>query len=230
MLSKQIIIVFIVSLVASVLLIGGTWYYVEYHDETLFGLMEAKNDNEYYDLDPNKSFVVTGSELIELKSNTDKMYSIEEKYEGLERKFDSIYTKYKSLNEQYGDGEKSDSISTQLTTLAKMEQTLKDSLRLLKSEITQIEGKFAIAKKRIAKLENRLAGGLDSAKLVQYSNFAKIYNNSSSEEVAKILEKMKAVESAFILKNMSKKKAGKVIESLNTKYAAEVLKESGKLE
>lgn len=230
MLSKQIIIIFIVSTVSSVLLIGGTWYYKEYHDETLFGLLDPEDKDEYYDLDPEKSFVVKGSELIELKSNTDKMYTLEEQYSSLKSKFDSIYADYKVLNEEYGDGEKSDSISTQLTTLAKKEQTLKDSLSKLKKELDKIENNFASAKKKISSLENRLAGGLDSTKLAQYSNFAKIYNNSSSEEVAKILQNMKALESAYILKMMSKKKAGKVIESLDTKYAAEVLKESGRLE
>lgn len=226
--SKQIIFAFIISILLTLGMISGAWMYYQ-QDKSFFGLLEVKDEKEkYYDLDPDKSFVVTGSELIELKSNTDRMYTLEKDYNSMKEKYESIKSEYDQLIGESGNGQKIDSISSQLTTLAKKEQILKDSLKLLDKELKTLKENYKSSEGKVADLVNKINGSSDSLNMQKYKDFAKIYNNSSSEEVAKILENLEAKKSAYILKLMSKKKAGKVIESLNTEYAAKVLIESSK--
>lgn len=227
--SKQIIFAFLISILLTIGMIGGAWMYYQ-QDKSFFGLLEVTDEkSKYYDLDPDKSFVVTGSELIELKSNTDRMYTLEKDYNILKEKYESIKSEYDQLMGESGNGQKKDSISSQLTTLAKKEQILKDSLKLLDRELKTLKENYKSSEEKVADLVNKMNGGSDSLNMEKYKDFAKIYNNSKPQEVANILTNLDAKKSAYILKLMSKKKAGKVIESLNSEYAAKVLIESSKL-
>ncbi|MER3329354.1 MAG: hypothetical protein RIF34_07240 [Candidatus Kapaibacterium sp.] len=226
----QVIITFIVSILLTVAMIGGAWWYYQI-DNTFFGLIDLeKTKAHYYDVDPTKNFVISGNELIELKGNTDRMYTLEKSYNNLKTKYNSVKNEYdKLMNKSANNGQKIESISSQLTTLAKKEQVLKDSLRLLDGQIRSLKENYDFAKTKLVELNEIVSGNSDSANMERYKEFAKIYNNSKSEEVAQKLENLDAKKSAYILKLMSKKKAGKVIESLNSEYAAKVLIESGKL-
>lgn len=226
----QYIIIFILSILLTIGMIGGMWMYYQY-DKSFFGLIKEKeNKSNLYDIDPSKNFVVKGNELIELKSNSDRMYTLEKSYKNIKDKYDKVKTDYESLlHKTNNSGQKLDSISSQLTTLAKKEHILRDSLNLLKTQIGTLKENYQLAELKISDLNSKLNGSSDSLNMEKYKDFAKIYDNSSSEEVAKILENLEAKKSAYILKLMSKKKAGKVIESLNSEYAAKVLIESGKL-
>lgn len=227
--NKQLILAFLISILLTVGVVGGGWMYYQ-QDKSFFGLLEVKDSKtDYYGLDPEKSFVVTGSELIELKGNTDKMYTLEKSYNSIKEKYDAIKSEYDKLKSETGNGQKKDSISSQLTTLAKKEQILKDSLKLIDRELKTLKENYKSSELKLAEISGKLNGSSDSANMQRYKDFAKIYDNSKSEEVAKILERLEARNSAYILKLMSKKKAGKVIESLNSEYAAKVLIESGKL-
>jgi len=227
----QLIITFVIAMLLTIGMIGGAWWYYQI-DNTFFGLIDLeKTKAHYYDVDPTKSFVISGNELIELKGNTDRMYTLEKNYNSLKSKYKAVKGEYDNLlNKSAHSGQKIDSISSQLTTLAKKEQVLKDSLRLLDSQIKSLKENYELANTKLVEMDKMVNGNSDSLNMERYKEFAKIYNNSKSEEVAKILENIDAKKSAYILKLMSKKKAGKVIESLNSEYAAEVLIESGKLE
>lgn len=226
----QVVITFIISILLTVAMIGGAWWYYQI-DNTFFGLIDLeKTKAHYYDVDPTKSFVISGNELIELKGNTDRMYTLEKSYNSLKTKYKAVKGEYdKLMSKSANSGQKVDSISSQLTTLAKKEQVLKDSLRLLNGEIQTLKENYDLAKTKLTEMDKIVNGNSDSLNMERYKEFAKIYNNSKSEEVAQILENIDAKKSAYILKMMSKKKAGKVIESLNSEYAAKVLIESGKL-
>lgn len=226
----QLIITFVISLLLTVAMIGGVWWYYQI-DNTFFGLIDIeKTKAHYYDVDPTKNFVISGNELIELKGNTDRMYTLEKNYNSLKTKYTAVKREYdKLMNKSAKSGQKIDSISAQLTTLAKKEQVLKDSLRLLDNQIQTLKENYDLAKTKLVKMDEIVNGNSDSLNMERYKEFAKIYNNSKSQEVAQILENIDAKKSAYILKLMSKKKAGKVIESLNSEYAAKVLIESGKL-
>lgn len=226
----QILITFVVSLLLTIAMIGGAWWYYQI-DNTFFGLIDLeKTKAHYYDVDPSKSFVISGNELIELKGNTDRMYSLEKNYKNLKVKYNAVKSEYdKLMNKSANSGQKMDSVSSQLTTLAKKEQVLKDSLRLLDGQIQMLKENYDLAQTRLVEMNKIVSGDYDSVNMQRYREFAKIYNNSKSTEVAQILENIDAKKSAYILKMMSKKKAGKVIESLNSEYAAKVLIESGKL-
>ncbi|MFN3780911.1 MAG: hypothetical protein ACK4SO_01900 [Candidatus Kapaibacteriota bacterium] len=68
----------------------------------------------------------------------------------------------------------------------------------------------------------------DSAKMVVYTTFAKIYENANAQEVAKIIELLDDRDAIAILKVMNKKKAGKVIDMLKPERSAKLLEASFK--
>jgi flagellar motility protein MotE (MotC chaperone) len=227
---KQYFIIFIISTLLTVAMIGAMWLYYQ-QDKSFFGLIDLEKRKENnYNIDPNKNFVVKGDELIEFKKNTDKVTKLQSSYESVKAKYDDVVAKYNELlTKSVKSGQKIDSISSQLTTLAKKGHILKDSLQLLETQIASLKENYKIAQEKITTMQSKLNGESDSLNMAKYEDFAKIYNNSSPADVAKILENLDAKKSAYILKLMSKKKAGKVIESLSSEYAAKVLLESGKL-
>ncbi len=80
-------------------------------------------------------------------------------------------------------------------------------------------------------IEEQQASGkalTDSAKMVVYTTFAKIYENADAQEVAKIIELLDDKDAIAILKVMNKKKAGKVIDKLKPERSAKLLEASFK--
>src|SRR5690606_31050212 len=105
MTNKQLIITFLISILLTIHIVDSGWKYYQ-QDKSFFGLLEVKDSKaDYYDLDPEKSFVVTGSELIELKSNTDKMYTLEKNYNSIKGKYDAIKSEYDKLKSETGNGQ-----------------------------------------------------------------------------------------------------------------------------
>jgi flagellar motility protein MotE (MotC chaperone) len=64
----------------------------------------------------------------------------------------------------------------------------------------------------------------DSANSTNLKRFAVIYDNSSADAVAKILNRISPKDASSILKLMQKKKAGKVLEVMTPEQAANILK------
>lgn len=71
--------------------------------------------------------------------------------------------------------------------------------------------------------EKKLKARADSLYASNLMSYARIYNNSSPQEVAKILDQLNEKDAAFILKSMNKKRAAKVMESLLPETAAAIM-------
>ena len=99
--------------------------------------------------------------------------------------------------------------------------TVNVQINNLKNEITSLNTTIANLKKYNQIKEDSLYEN-------NLKDFAKIYENSSPEEIAKILEKLNNFkDAAKILKIMSKKKAGKIIELWKPEQAANILRNGG---
>ena len=111
------------------------------------------------------------------------------------------------------------------TDKSKLEQQkeLNDSIRTLYSNLTKANNQVKLLEKRSEDYEKWLSRKYDSLETKNFTEFAKIYNNSNPNEIAKILEQIEERDAAFILKNMNKKKAGKILEAMQPERAAAIL-------
>lgn len=116
-------------------------------------------------------------------------------------------------------------------SLVKMSNLLSEQgkqISRMRAEITEKETEILSLRNFI---EGQQASGkalTDSAKMVVYTTFAKIYENASAQEVAKIIELLDDRDAIAILKVMNKKKAGKVIDMLTPERSAKLLEASFK--
>ncbi len=118
-----------------------------------------------------------------------------------------------------------DSVRAVIDTFRKKDNKLagvRDSLKKYTDMYNKINNELKTAKEKLKKEKN--GGALpDSLKEKEFREYAKIYNNSRPESVAKILENLKADDASMIIKFMDKKKAGKVLEVLKPEQAAAIL-------
>ncbi len=133
---------------------------------------------------------------------------------------DSIPSLFKALDKQL---DTSKYVQKMLKRSSLNAEKLKDSIKKIKSSIQAKDAKIKSLEKAIADRDAAMGATNDSLKIIHYKNFAKIYNNSSSVEVAKILEKIDEKEAASIIRYMNKKKAGKVLDAMNPEASAAIL-------
>lgn len=167
---------------------------------------------------------ITKNKLAHLeKEISTKNYLVKEK-DSLKRErlflLDSIKY-YKSLVSKNVDSTKR-VLSTLNQTKTKKDK-LSDSLYKLNSQYKDAISQIELKKQTIENQEKLLTQKTDSLTLINFGQFAKLYNNANPQDVAKILEQLDEEDAAKILKLMSKKKAGKVIEALPAEKAATIL-------
>ncbi len=104
-----------------------------------------------------------------------------------------------------------------------LNKELNDSISVLYSDLTKSKNQVKLLEKRTEDYERWLSKKYDSLETKNFTEFAKIYNNSNPDEVAKILEQIEERDAAYILKNMNKKKAGKILEAMQPERAAAIL-------
>jgi flagellar motility protein MotE (MotC chaperone) len=120
----------------------------------------------------------------------------------------------------------SDSVSVVRDTLKKSEQysqQLTDSLKKLFADYQKSLKKIELIEQKIEDQDAFIEKRYDSLEMENFRTFAKIYNNSNPQDVARILEQIDERDAALILKLMSKKKAGKVLDAMMPEYAAAIL-------
>ncbi len=115
------------------------------------------------------------------------------------------------------------SVKKILTDSLKIAKHLRDSLRKLENNYNKALEKIDLANKQIEDQENFIIEKTDSNELKNFRVFAKMYDNSSPQDIAKILEQIDERDAAQILKLMKKKKAGKVIDEMLPERAAAIL-------
>ncbi len=119
-----------------------------------------------------------------------------------------------------------DSIASVKKTLAdsvRIANNLRDSLGKLEINYKKALGDIDLANRRIEDQEKFNIEKIDSNELKNFKVFAKMYDNSTPQDIAKILEQIDERDAAQILKLMKKKKAGKVIDEMLPERAAAIL-------
>ena len=163
-----------------------------------------------------------------------ELYHIEsklQKYREILIKFDSLLNTEKFLRDSlkknaeiivlYGD-----SLKRAINNINKahdIKDLLNDSINTLNNLLNRANDRLDIAQKRIENYESLLESRVDTASQSNFITFAKIYDNSQPQEVAKILELLDERDAAKILKLMNRKQAGKVLEAMKPENAAAIL-------
>ncbi len=99
-----------------------------------------------------------------------------------------------------------------------------DSLSILNQQISKLKNEITSLNNTLQNQKKTFETKQDSLYDSNLIDFAKIYENSSPSEIAKIIELLNYKDAAKILKNMSKKKAGKIIELLKPVKADSILR------
>lgn len=116
-------------------------------------------------------------------------------------------------------------------SLEKMNLLINEKDKQIARMINEISGKENEILSLRRFIEEQKASGkalTDSAKMLVYTTFAKIYENADAQEVAKIIELLDDRDAIAILKVMNKKKAGKIIDMLKPERSAKLLEASFK--
>lgn len=100
---------------------------------------------------------------------------------------------------------------------------LLDSLNKIYKDLQTKIKEVELAQQRIENQDVFLEKKQDSIETDNFKTFAKMYNNSNPQEVAKILEQIDERDASKILKFMQTKKAGKVLESMQPERAAAIM-------
>ncbi|MEJ5287164.1 MAG: hypothetical protein CH6_1265 [Candidatus Kapaibacterium sp.] len=135
----------------------------------------------------------------------------------------------KKLNQSYSDLQANN--SKLLDSLNKLNNIISQKSAENAKLLAQIQQKDKAIAELQSLFEKQKESGkalTDSAKQIVYQTFAKIYENSKPEEVAKILELLNDEDALAILKSMNKKKAGKVIDLLKPERSAKIFEASFK--
>lgn len=121
-----------------------------------------------------------------------------------------------------------ESVSGRSNIIVNENVSLRDSLAALRRELESALQRISIAREQLKSTEGYLSMKLDSIEYKNFTDFAKIYNNSNPADVARILEQIDQRDAARILKMMQARKAGKVIEHMKPENAAVMLLLGGK--
>jgi flagellar motility protein MotE (MotC chaperone) len=115
------------------------------------------------------------------------------------------------------------SVNKKYQDLVKANNTFNDSLNKLVNVIDKAEEKIKISEQRIKDQETFISRKQDTVEKKNFLDFAKMYNTTKPQDVARILEQIDERDAARILKLMQPKKASKVIESMAPEQAAAIL-------
>lgn len=103
------------------------------------------------------------------------------------------------------------------------EDKMIDSIRDAKSKMSKMLNNLQQIENTVKEKDSLFIAKVDSLTEINLITFAKIYNNTGANEVARILEKLDGKDAAKILKTMQAKKAGKVLEAMKPEIAAKIL-------
>lgn len=226
--NKNILIVIIIATLAMTISFVSLFYVKLYHPTLLGFPPNPKDTMQIAKLDSIKiadTYEITKSKMAELQREIAKK-------ESLKKQKDSLYkliAKLKKLDKENQQEIKKiqDSIiplkDNQLNNSQTFSQLLKDSIEKLIAEQTKLSEKAKVFEEKFEKQKEKFEEKVDSTTKINYEAFAKIYNNSKPQDVAKILEKLDEKDAAAILKRMQKRKAGKVIDAMDPQKAALVM-------
>ena len=216
-----IIIVAVLAILMTAITVGIVGVYK--YDRTLLGLPPAPPDSTLPDT-TQIWFNISEKRYNYLEKSLKQKNQYKKQKDSLEKLkkylLDSIKAVQASLG-MFNDSIKTVEKSKNLTL--KEKSKLNDSLKKLNQEYMQAQRKIELEKELQKNLEKELTQKQDSSKTKNFETFAKIYNNSSAAEVARILEQIDEQDAAKILKLMKQKKAGKVIEAMQPEQAAAIL-------
>jgi flagellar motility protein MotE (MotC chaperone) len=226
--NKSIVILIVVVTIAMTLSFLGLFYVKEYNP-TWLGLPPNPQDTMRIEIPDTvtiaETYEITKEKLHELEKEIAKKESYVKKADSLSKMIKDL-KKLESISKveikKYQDSlipKKDEKLISSQT----FSQLLKDSINKLITEKEKLESKKNIASEKLKKQEQLLVEKMDSTQQMNFDVFAKIYNNSTPDDVAKILEKMDEKDAAAILKRMQKRKAGKVIDAMDPQKAAMIL-------
>ena len=87
-----------------------------------------------------------------------------------------------------------------IDSVKKFTNNLQDSINNLFEEIRQSQNEIDLAEEKIKEQKEYIESGIDSSTMANYTNFAKIYNNTNPQKVAEQLERLPEKDAAVILK------------------------------
>ncbi len=219
--STRQIIILIISIPVMLTVILAALFMVYKYDRTMLGFPP--------EISPEDT-VVQMIEIPDYRLKEMETAMIEK--EKLSRQRDSILKEKKRLLDSMMSI--TDILNTSGDTLSKVHDLLnetksaaqkwKDSIRKIQRELKNTYARVNLAEERIKSQQKMMEFRKDSLADANFSQFAKIYENSDPKEVARILEQIDEKDAAEILKKMNKRKAGKVIDAMLPESAAAILK------
>lgn len=221
---KQLIIILAIATVSiTVVLLSVILIYK--FDPTILGYPPLPVEIVYADtVAAEKTIEITESKLKKFEKSLIEKNKFKKDRDSLISLKHKLIDSMTSIQEVYNTFR--DSISSVKKTLSdsvKIANNLRDSLQKLESNYKKALDKIDLANKQIENQEKFIIKKTDSNELKNFQIFAKMYDNSSPQDIAKILEQIDERDAALILKLMKKKKAGKVIDEMLPERAAAIL-------
>lgn len=216
-----VVTAFIITLII-LALIGLFKFYPEFYGLESPGkdTMEVEKQIVYFE----PAIQLSRNEFDNFQKKSLKVDLLEERKKTLEKKLKILNDSITSVNKFYEEErinvkQLTDSINKRNNHSAE----LLDSISRLNNTITKSNKQLEMYQSKISDMERIMETRLDSLERKNFEVFAKIYDNSSPVEVARILERIDERDAARILKNMQKRKAGKVLDAMNPEHSAAIL-------
>lgn len=102
-------------------------------------------------------------------------------------------------------------------------ERLRDSLKTARDSYLSLQVEVERLKKSIEEKNKAINKRQDSVAKTNFNEYAAIFNNASSKEIAKILEQIDERDASYLLKKMKTKLAGKVLEAMKPDKAAAIM-------
>ncbi len=223
---KQLIILVAVLSFAFVLMLIALFGVYKYYP-TYLGLPPSTQDSltqeeDAFFIEPH--IVLNKDEFDELQTKLLRMELLKAHNDSLKKLRNRLWDSLKAMDKNISHCK--DSIIAKADTIKeknKETQFLLDSMETLRNQYKKSLHETKVVRQHVKDLEEMLASRYDSMEVKNMEVFAKIYNNASPADVAKILEQIDERDAAKILKLMQKKKAGKVLEEMLPEQAAAIL-------
>ncbi|MFP4368860.1 MAG: magnesium transporter MgtE N-terminal domain-containing protein [Candidatus Kapaibacterium sp.] len=174
--------------------------------------------------EPPAMVKISESKLKEFRDNTGRMRELSSEKQELLKNIAALQDSLK--NEKDISKSRLDSvgrIKSTVDTNIKQIAYLKDSINTINARLQKAENKLKLAQGLVEDQEKLMAAKMDSLETMNFTTFAKMYDNAEPAEVARILEQIDERDAARILKMMQRKKAGKVLEAMRAESAAAIL-------
>lgn len=226
--NKQIIVLVLIiagAVIATIAIVLGVFtFYPE-----VIGLEEEKPNQDSLALLADtvridSTIEITKDRLEELLTYRNQKFELRQDRDSLQTSADKLIDSIKRVQKKSGK------FLDSLNKLAMIKDSvliqkskLLDSLNKIYKDLQRKIKEVEIAQKRIEEQDKFLEKKQDSIEIENFKTYAKMYNNSSPTEVAKILEQIDERDASKILKFMQTKKAGKVLESMQPERAAAIM-------